>query len=139
MLLNLSEVLFFFWLQDAIIKLGPLPRLLNDISMALRNPHLQRQPSHQTDRVQERQTDRLLSRPSFNRGISSEFQNLMMRDLNRWEHWCRTVGGYLEGLLDGISESGFNFFFIVWLHNLHFWNKNLHNCNSATLQTTISY
>uniref|UniRef100_UPI0037E858F8 synaptic Ras GTPase activating protein 1b isoform X4 n=1 Tax=Semicossyphus pulcher TaxID=241346 RepID=UPI0037E858F8 len=68
--------------QDAIIKLGPLPRLLNDISMALRNPHLQRQPSHQTDRVQERQTDRLLSRPSFNRGISSEFQNLMMRDLN---------------------------------------------------------
>ncbi|XP_038128359.1 synaptic Ras GTPase activating protein 1b isoform X2 [Cyprinodon tularosa] len=68
--------------KDAIIKLGPLPRLLNDISMALRNPHLQRQPSHQTDRVQDRQTDRLLSRPSFNRGISSEFQNLMMRDLN---------------------------------------------------------
>ncbi|MED6263749.1 hypothetical protein CHARACLAT_007728 [Characodon lateralis] len=68
--------------KDAIIKLGPLPRLLNDISMALRNPHLQRQPSHQTGRVQERQTDRLLSRPSFNRGISSEFQNLMMRDLN---------------------------------------------------------
>uniref|UniRef100_A0A3Q2EHG8 Synaptic Ras GTPase activating protein 1b n=1 Tax=Cyprinodon variegatus TaxID=28743 RepID=A0A3Q2EHG8_CYPVA len=80
-LLQLSEV-FSFWLQDAIIKLGPLPRLLNDISMALRNPHLQRQPSHQTDRVQDRQTDRLLSRPSFNRGISSEFQNLMMRDLN---------------------------------------------------------
>ncbi|KAG7216502.1 hypothetical protein INR49_001988, partial [Caranx melampygus] len=68
--------------KDAIIKLGPLPRLLNDISMALRNPHLQRQPSHQTDRVQERQTERLLSRPSFNRGISSEFQNLMMRDIN---------------------------------------------------------
>uniref|UniRef100_A0A8B9KQW8 Synaptic Ras GTPase activating protein 1b n=1 Tax=Astyanax mexicanus TaxID=7994 RepID=A0A8B9KQW8_ASTMX len=68
---------------DAIIKLGPLPRLLNDISMALRNPHLQRQPSHQTDRQPpERQTDRLLSRPSFNRGISSEFQNVMMRDLN---------------------------------------------------------
>ncbi|XP_034729166.1 synaptic Ras GTPase activating protein 1b isoform X4 [Etheostoma cragini] len=77
-----SAKLVFFEPQDAIIKLGPLPRLLNDISMALRNPHLQRQPSHQTDRVQERQTDRLLSRPSFNRGISSEFQNLMMRDLN---------------------------------------------------------
>uniref|UniRef100_A0A665UER9 Synaptic Ras GTPase activating protein 1b n=1 Tax=Echeneis naucrates TaxID=173247 RepID=A0A665UER9_ECHNA len=68
--------------KDAIIKLGPLPRLLNDISMALRNPHLQRQPSHQTDRVPDRQTERLLSRPSFNRGISSEFQNLMMRDIN---------------------------------------------------------
>ncbi|XP_039540556.1 ras/Rap GTPase-activating protein SynGAP-like isoform X1 [Pimephales promelas] len=69
--------------KDAIIKLGPLPRLLNDISMALRNPHLQRQPSNQTDRQPpERQTDRLLSRPSFNRAISSEFQNLMMRDLN---------------------------------------------------------
>uniref|UniRef100_A0A673GVU3 Ras/Rap GTPase-activating protein SynGAP-like n=1 Tax=Sinocyclocheilus rhinocerous TaxID=307959 RepID=A0A673GVU3_9TELE len=69
--------------KDAIIKLGPLPRLLNDISMALRNPHLQRQPSHQTDRPPpERQTERLLSRPSFNRGISSEFQNIMMRDRN---------------------------------------------------------
>ncbi|KAM9512702.1 synaptic Ras GTPase activating protein 1b isoform 8-T8 [Salvelinus alpinus] len=70
--------------KDAIIKLGPLPRLLNDISMALRNPHLQRQPSqqNQTDRVHERQTERLLSRPSFHRGVSSEFQNLMMKDLN---------------------------------------------------------
>ncbi|XP_033968737.1 synaptic Ras GTPase activating protein 1b isoform X1 [Trematomus bernacchii] len=77
-----SAKMVFLEPQDAIIKLGPLPRLLNDISMALRNPHLQRQPSHQTDRVVERQADRLLSRPSFNRGISSEFQNLMMRDLN---------------------------------------------------------
>ncbi|XP_046689376.1 synaptic Ras GTPase activating protein 1b isoform X2 [Silurus meridionalis] len=84
--------------KDAIIKLGPLPRLLNDISMALRNPHLQRQPSHQTDRQPpERQTDRLLSRPSFNRGISSEFQNLMMRDLNSGVPPPRTgMGGYVD-------------------------------------------
>ncbi|KAL4629577.1 ras/Rap GTPase-activating protein SynGAP-like isoform X3 [Arapaima gigas] len=69
--------------KDAIIKLGPLPRLLNDISMALRNPHLQRQPSHQTDRPPpERQMDRLLSRPSFNRIVSSDFQSHMMRDMN---------------------------------------------------------
>ncbi|KAJ8273763.1 hypothetical protein GJAV_G00105250 [Gymnothorax javanicus] len=69
--------------KDAIIKLGPLPRLLNDISMALRNPHLQRQPSHQTDRPPpDRQVDRLLSRPNFNRVASSDFQSLMMRDLN---------------------------------------------------------
>lgn len=78
------SLLVLSFLQDAIIKLGPLPRLLNDISVALRNPHLQRQPSHQTDRMQERQTDRLLSRPSFTRGISSDFQNYMMRDLNRY-------------------------------------------------------
>ncbi|XP_048849797.1 ras/Rap GTPase-activating protein SynGAP-like isoform X2 [Brienomyrus brachyistius] len=69
--------------KEAIIKLGPLPRLLNDISMALRNPHLQRQPSHQTDRPPpDRQMDRLLSRPSFNRVVSSDFQAHMMRDLN---------------------------------------------------------
>ncbi|XP_029593141.1 ras/Rap GTPase-activating protein SynGAP isoform X8 [Salmo trutta] len=90
--------------QDAIIKLGPLPRLLNDISMALRNPHLQRQPSHQnqTDRVHERQTERLLSRPSFNRGVSSEFQNLMMKDLNSSIDITR-----LPSPTSGVSGGGF--------------------------------
>ncbi|KAJ8288029.1 hypothetical protein COCON_G00006880 [Conger conger] len=69
--------------KDAIIKLGPLPRLLNDISMALRNPHLQRQPSQQMDRPPpDRHTERLLSRPSFTRGLSSDYQSFMMRDLN---------------------------------------------------------
>ncbi|XP_029103935.1 ras/Rap GTPase-activating protein SynGAP-like isoform X7 [Scleropages formosus] len=83
--------------KDAIIKLGPLPRLLNDISMALRNPHLQRQPSHQTDRPPpERQMDRLLSRPSFNRIVSSDFQSHMMRDLNSGGHLASHggMGGY---------------------------------------------
>uniref|UniRef100_A0A674DCN0 Synaptic Ras GTPase activating protein 1 n=1 Tax=Salmo trutta TaxID=8032 RepID=A0A674DCN0_SALTR len=90
--------------KDAIIKLGPLPRLLNDISMALRNPHLQRQPSHQnqTDRVHERQTERLLSRPSFNRGVSSEFQNLMMKDLNSSIDITR-----LPSPTSGVSGGGF--------------------------------
>uniref|UniRef100_A0A3P8Y890 Synaptic Ras GTPase activating protein 1b n=1 Tax=Esox lucius TaxID=8010 RepID=A0A3P8Y890_ESOLU len=64
--------------KDAILKLGPLPRLLNDISVALRNPQLHRQASHQPDRQQ----DRLLTRPAFNRLVSSDFQSLMMRDLN---------------------------------------------------------
>uniref|UniRef100_A0A8C7HZS7 Synaptic Ras GTPase activating protein 1 n=1 Tax=Oncorhynchus kisutch TaxID=8019 RepID=A0A8C7HZS7_ONCKI len=64
--------------KDAILKLGPLPRLLNDISVALRNPQLHRQASHQPDRQQ----DRLITRPSFNRMVSSDFQSLMMRDLN---------------------------------------------------------
>uniref|UniRef100_A0A8C8D7T6 Synaptic Ras GTPase activating protein 1b n=1 Tax=Oncorhynchus tshawytscha TaxID=74940 RepID=A0A8C8D7T6_ONCTS len=64
--------------KDAILKLGPLPRLLNDISVALRNPQLHRQASHQPDRQQ----DRLITRPSFNRLVSSDFQSLMMRDLN---------------------------------------------------------
>ncbi|KAJ7991401.1 hypothetical protein DPEC_G00283440 [Dallia pectoralis] len=64
--------------KDAILKLGPLPRLLNDISVALRNPQLHRQASHQPDRQQ----DRLLTRPTFNRLVSSDFQSLMMRDLN---------------------------------------------------------
>lgn len=84
--ISVTQPLFLSFFQDAIIKLGPLPRLLNDISVALRNPHLQRQPSHQTDRMQERQADRLLTRPmpSFTRGISSDFQNYMMRDLNRY-------------------------------------------------------
>lgn len=68
-------------LQDAILKLGPLPRLLNDISVALRNPQLHMPTNHQPDRPK----DRLFSRPSFNRLMSSDFQSLMMRDLNRYD------------------------------------------------------
>ncbi|KAM8885008.1 ras/Rap GTPase-activating protein SynGAP-like isoform 1-T1 [Synchiropus picturatus] len=64
--------------KDAILKLGPLPRLLNDISVALRNPQLHMPTNHQPDRPK----DRLFSRPSFNRMMSSDFQSLMMRDLN---------------------------------------------------------
>uniref|UniRef100_A0A8C5EI79 Ras/Rap GTPase-activating protein SynGAP-like n=1 Tax=Gouania willdenowi TaxID=441366 RepID=A0A8C5EI79_GOUWI len=64
--------------KDAILKLGPLPRLLNDISVALRNPQLHMPANHQP----ERPNDRLFSRPSFNRLMSSDFQSLMMRDLN---------------------------------------------------------
>lgn len=67
-------------LQDAILKLGPLPRLLNDISVALRNPQLHMPTNHQP----ERPKDRLFTRPSFNRLMSSDFQSLMMRDLNRY-------------------------------------------------------
>uniref|UniRef100_A0A8D3DB31 Synaptic Ras GTPase activating protein 1a n=1 Tax=Scophthalmus maximus TaxID=52904 RepID=A0A8D3DB31_SCOMX len=66
--------------KDAILKLGPLPRLLNDISVALRNPQLHMPTNHQP----ERPNDRLFSRPSFNRLMSSDFQSLMMRDLNRY-------------------------------------------------------
>ncbi|CAM4640949.1 unnamed protein product [Leuciscus chuanchicus] len=61
--------------KDAILKLGPLPRLLNDISMALRNPQLHRQASHQPP-------DRHQSRPAFSRLNTNDFQSLMMRDLN---------------------------------------------------------
>uniref|UniRef100_A0A3Q2XLA1 Synaptic Ras GTPase activating protein 1 n=1 Tax=Hippocampus comes TaxID=109280 RepID=A0A3Q2XLA1_HIPCM len=64
--------------KDAILKLGPLPRLLNDISVALRNPQLHAATNHQP----ERPKDRLFSRPTFNRLMSSDFQSLMMRDLN---------------------------------------------------------
>ncbi|XP_077446544.1 ras/Rap GTPase-activating protein SynGAP isoform X1 [Stigmatopora argus] len=64
--------------KDAILKLGPLPRLLNDISVALRNPQLHAVANHQP----ERPKDRLFSRPTFNRLMSSDFQSLMMRDLN---------------------------------------------------------
>ncbi|XP_078811121.1 ras/Rap GTPase-activating protein SynGAP isoform X7 [Oryzias latipes] len=64
--------------KDAILKLGPLPRLLNDISVALRNPQLH-MPTNQQP---ERPKDRLFTRPSFNRLMSSDFQSLMMRDLN---------------------------------------------------------
>uniref|UniRef100_A0A8C1X3V1 Synaptic Ras GTPase activating protein 1a n=1 Tax=Cyprinus carpio TaxID=7962 RepID=A0A8C1X3V1_CYPCA len=62
--------------KDAILKLGPLPRLLNDISVALRNPQLHRQASHQPP-------ERHLTRPTFSRLATNDFQSLMMRDLNR--------------------------------------------------------
>ncbi|XP_076157825.1 ras/Rap GTPase-activating protein SynGAP [Alosa pseudoharengus] len=67
--------------KDAILKLGPLPRLLNDISVALRNPQLHRQATQQPE---QRPPDRLLTRAatSFNHMVSSDFQSLMMRDLN---------------------------------------------------------
>ncbi|XP_059364885.1 ras/Rap GTPase-activating protein SynGAP-like isoform X2 [Carassius carassius] len=61
--------------KDAILKLGPLPRLLNDISVALRNPQLHRQASHQLP-------ERHMTRPPFSRLATSDFQSLMMRDLN---------------------------------------------------------
>ncbi|XP_029701322.1 ras/Rap GTPase-activating protein SynGAP-like isoform X3 [Takifugu rubripes] len=64
--------------KDAILKLGPLPRLLNDINVALRNPQLHMPSNHQPDRPK----DRLFSRPSFNRLKSSDFQSHMMHDLN---------------------------------------------------------
>lgn len=77
-------------LQDAILKLGPLPRLLNDISVALRNPQLHMPTNHQPDRPK----DRLFSRPSFNRIKSSDFQTHMMRDLNRSVSVLSCVPGF---------------------------------------------
>ncbi|XP_062842182.1 ras/Rap GTPase-activating protein SynGAP isoform X2 [Trichomycterus rosablanca] len=61
--------------KDAILKLGPLPRLLNDISVALRNPQLHRQASHQPP-------ERHLTRPPFSRPSTNDFQSLMMREQN---------------------------------------------------------
>ncbi|TRY56565.1 hypothetical protein DNTS_008397 [Danionella cerebrum] len=61
--------------KEALLKLGPLPRLLNDISVALRNPQLQRQSSQYPG-------DRHPSHLPFNRISHGDFQSLMMRDLN---------------------------------------------------------
>ncbi|XP_053092673.1 ras/Rap GTPase-activating protein SynGAP isoform X2 [Pangasianodon hypophthalmus] len=61
--------------KDAILKLGPLPRLLNDISVALRNPQLHRQASHQPP-------ERHLARTPYSRPATNDFQSLMMREQN---------------------------------------------------------
>ncbi|XP_031442587.1 ras/Rap GTPase-activating protein SynGAP-like isoform X3 [Clupea harengus] len=88
--------------KDAILKLGPLPRLLNDISVALRNPQLHRQATQQPE---QRQPDRLLSRPGFNHIVSSDFQSLMMRDLNSSIDISR-LPSPASGLASGLAHMG---------------------------------
>lgn len=106
-------------LQDAILKLGPLPRLLNDISVALRNPQLHMPTNHQP----ERPKDRLFTRPSFNRLMSSDFQSLMMRDLNRYAVtlfflWPKSVHRLVKVVLKELIVTFANMHLFLTTHHL---------------------